>query len=195
VINCGRRTCLLGSAGITRLKKKVVAPADSESLRLTQVFDAEQLKARMTVVELAQVVSDESLSPETRLEAAKAAWRRSFTPRSAPSLTTMRPAMPEQRIASMNRDLRALASRRPRERAWRTAQGRAGIAGSRDCALLELSFLRAGGVAPVTHMRPAAQIWLRSDCPSNVAAGLLGFDTEKSAREGVIGVQESLAHP
>jgi hypothetical protein len=37
------------------------------------VFDAEQLKARMTVVELAQVVSDESLSAEIRLEAAKAA--------------------------------------------------------------------------------------------------------------------------
>ena len=50
-----------------------MARADSKSLRLTQVFDAEQLKARMTVVELAQVVSDESLSPEIRLEAAKAA--------------------------------------------------------------------------------------------------------------------------
>jgi phage terminase small subunit len=54
-------------------ERKVVAPADSKSVRLTSIFDAEQLKTRMTVVELLQVINDESLSPQRRLEAAKTA--------------------------------------------------------------------------------------------------------------------------
>jgi hypothetical protein len=37
-----------------------VVPAESKSVRLTEVFDAEQLKTRMTVVELLQVMNDES---------------------------------------------------------------------------------------------------------------------------------------
>jgi hypothetical protein len=39
----------------------------------TTIFDAEQLKTRMTVVELLQVINDESLSPQLRLEVARAA--------------------------------------------------------------------------------------------------------------------------
>jgi hypothetical protein len=54
-------------------EKKVLAPADSKSVRLTQVFDAEQLKTRMTVVELLQVMNDESNPVSVRFEATKAA--------------------------------------------------------------------------------------------------------------------------
>jgi phage terminase small subunit len=48
---------LIRLRGFYAPEKKVVAPADSKSVRLTQVFDAEQLKARMTVVELSQVIN------------------------------------------------------------------------------------------------------------------------------------------
>ena len=50
-----------------------MVPAESKSVRLTEVFDAEQLKTRMTVVELLQVMNDESYPPLLRVEAAKAA--------------------------------------------------------------------------------------------------------------------------
>jgi hypothetical protein len=49
------------------------SPADGKSVRLTSVFDAEQLKTRMTVVEVLQVMNDESYPPSVRFEAAKAA--------------------------------------------------------------------------------------------------------------------------
>lgn len=63
----------LGGYYAPKVEKKIVAPADSKAVRLTSIFDAEQLKTRMTVVELMQVINDESLSPQLRLEAAKAA--------------------------------------------------------------------------------------------------------------------------
>ena len=43
---------LIRLGGFYAPEKKIVAPADSKSVRLTQVFDGEQLKARMTAVEL-----------------------------------------------------------------------------------------------------------------------------------------------
>ncbi len=64
---------LIRLGGYYAPEKKVVANADSKAVRLTSIFDAEQLKTRMTVVELLQVINDESLSPQLRLEAAKAA--------------------------------------------------------------------------------------------------------------------------
>lgn len=64
---------LIRLRGFYAPEKRVVAPADTKSVRLTQIFDPQQLEARMTVVQLAQVVSDESLSPEIGSEAAKAA--------------------------------------------------------------------------------------------------------------------------
>jgi hypothetical protein len=64
---------LIRLGGYYALEKKVVANADSKAVRLTSIFDAEQLKTRMTVVELLQVINDESLSPQLRLEAARVA--------------------------------------------------------------------------------------------------------------------------
>jgi hypothetical protein len=64
---------LIRLGGYYAPEKKVVAPAGSKSVRLTEVFDAEQLKTRMTVVELLQVMNDESYPPSVRFEAAKAA--------------------------------------------------------------------------------------------------------------------------
>jgi hypothetical protein len=72
---------LIRLGGFYAPEKKVVAPADGKSVRLTSVFDAEQLKTRMTVVELLQVMNDESNPVAVRFEAAKAAlpfchWRK-----------------------------------------------------------------------------------------------------------------------
>jgi hypothetical protein len=64
---------LIRLGGFYAPEKKVVVPAESKSVRLTEVFDAEQLKTRMTVVELLQVMNDESYPPLLRVEAAKAA--------------------------------------------------------------------------------------------------------------------------
>jgi hypothetical protein len=64
---------LIQLGGYYAPEKKVVASADSKSMRLTEVFDAEQLKTRMTVVELLQVMNDESYPASVRFEAAKAA--------------------------------------------------------------------------------------------------------------------------
>jgi phage terminase small subunit len=54
-------------------EKKIVTPGDSRSVRLTEIFDAEQLKTRRTVVDLLQVINDESYPASVRAEAAKAA--------------------------------------------------------------------------------------------------------------------------
>jgi len=64
---------LIRLGGYYAPEKKVVAGADSKSVRLTSIFDPEKLKTRMTVVELLQVMNDESYPPSVRFEAAKAA--------------------------------------------------------------------------------------------------------------------------
>jgi hypothetical protein len=64
---------LIRLGGFYAPEKKVVAPADSKSVRLTEVFDPEQLKTLMAVVELLQVMNDESYPPSLRVEAAKGA--------------------------------------------------------------------------------------------------------------------------
>jgi hypothetical protein len=53
-------------------EKKIVTPGASRSVRLTEIFDAEQLKT-LTVVDLLQVINDENSPLSVRAEAAKAA--------------------------------------------------------------------------------------------------------------------------
>jgi hypothetical protein len=62
-----------------RLKKRLWPRPDSKSARLTEVFHAQQLKTRMTAVELLEVMNGESYPPSLRFEAAKATlpfWHR-----------------------------------------------------------------------------------------------------------------------
>jgi phage terminase small subunit len=53
--------------------KSIVTPGESRSVRLTEIFDGEQLKTRRRVVDLVQVINDENCPASVRIEAAKAA--------------------------------------------------------------------------------------------------------------------------
>jgi hypothetical protein len=82
---------LIRLGGYCAPEKKIVAPANSKSVRLTEVFDPEQLKTRMTEVELLQVMNDESYPPSVRFEAAKAALPFCHRPKDEISVTTPAP--------------------------------------------------------------------------------------------------------
>jgi hypothetical protein len=101
---------LIRLGGFYAPEKKVVAPAESKSVRLTEVLDAEQLKTRMTVVELLQVMNDESYPPEVRFEAAKAACHFVTARRMTKSLPTTIP--PRRPAALVERPFSSTRSRR-----------------------------------------------------------------------------------
>jgi len=53
--------------------KSIVTPGESRSVRLTEIFDGEQLRTRRRVVDLVQLINDENSPAEVRLAAAKEA--------------------------------------------------------------------------------------------------------------------------